>query len=143
MTVIKNVDIDMVAAVDARTSLTTGTDLFAGDLPPASTAAPVVSQVAVGIKMIGAPPSERYVRGNAATGEMHRDVAFVVTARGSSRDRLSARNAVAEVIAALHCNPPTGYLGVRMGGAPYDVPETDGNLDIPYCTVEGFADYEE
>lgn len=140
MTVIKDVDIDMVAAVDARTSLTTGTNLFAGDLPPADA---TVAQAAVGIKMIGAPPSTRYVRANAVTGEMHRDVAFVVTARGESLDRKGARDLCIDVIEALHCAPPSGYLDVRMGGAPYDVPATDGPVDIPYCTVEGFADYEE
>lgn len=139
MTIIKDVDIDMVAIVAQRTSFVAGTNLFAGDLPPADG---TVEQVAVGIKMIGAPASERYVRANSATGEMHRDVGFVVTARGGSLDRKGARDAVVEVIRALHLEPPDGYLNIRMGG-PYDVPPTDGPVDIPYCTVEGFADYEE
>lgn len=140
MTVVKDVDIDMVSAINARTSLVTGTDLFAGDLPPAGGG---VSQVAVGVKMIGAPASTRYANGGTAAGELHRDVAFVVTARGSARDPKSARDKVKLVIEAMHHDPPTGYLDVRMGGAPFDVPSTDGPLDIPYSTVEGFADYEE
>lgn len=140
MTVIKDVDIDMVAAIDARTAYTTGTNLFAGDIPPVGG---TVEQIAIGVKQITAPPSQRMIRGNSTLGELHGPVLFVVTARGTARSPKSARDAVVDVIEALHCAPPSGYLHVEMAGAPFDLPATDGALDVPYATAEGFATYEE
>lgn len=140
MTVLKDVDVDMVTAIAARTSYVVGTNLFPDEIPPAGGS---ISQVAIGVKQISAPPSTRYINGNSASKELHRDVLFVVTARGDPRDPKTARDAIVDVIEALHDAPPTGYLNVVMNGAPYHIPRTDGDLDVPYYTVDGYATYQE
>lgn len=140
MTAIKDVAADMVAAIDARTALTTGTSLFVDTMPPADG---TVLQTAVSVQCVGGAASTRSVRANSATGEFHPADAFVVLARGEPRDPKTARDACETVLEALHLNPPSGYLNVVVNGQPFPVPATDGDLDVPYFTVDGYATYEE
>ena len=140
MTVLKEVDVDMVTAIAARTAYVQQVNLFAGKLPPVDS---LVEQVAIGVQQVSAPPSTRFCNANSASKEFHRDVLFVVTVRGNARDPKSARDAAVDVIEALHCNPPSGYLNVVMNGAPFAVSDTDGAIDVPYYTVDGYATYSE